>query len=314
MISARLWGFGMVRSSGPVQSVTAFLPVPTDDTPSGPAPRRAALVGRIVALCASVIVVMFLVIEIPPIARDFAAHPGSVGGDFTLYLDRTRAFLAGQGFYLERQLHGSYQWAVGDALYPPTAMLLFAPFLVLPAILWWALPIAIVGWVVWHHRPRPWAWPLILLCVAWPFTVTSVGFGNPVMWVSAFAALGTVYGWAAVLVLLKPSLAPFALIGIRTRRWWIALAIFGLVSLAFLPLWIEYVAVLRDGHLSIDYSLHDIPITMIGVVAWIAKSAPALDPEVVIGVQRVVARLPDRLQPRPRIVDDLGPDVIDRRA
>src|SRR6185369_8933092 len=38
---------GGVRSSGPVQSVTAFLPAPTDDIPSGPAPLwRASEVGK----------------------------------------------------------------------------------------------------------------------------------------------------------------------------------------------------------------------------------------------------------------------------
>ena len=61
------------------------------------------------------------------------------GTDLTLYLGATQRFLGGGTFYLERQLHGPYNGQPGDLFYPPPAVLLFAPFEVLPMILWWCV-------------------------------------------------------------------------------------------------------------------------------------------------------------------------------
>jgi len=117
------------------------------------------------------------------------------------------------------------------------------PFLVLPTFVWYVVPPLVIGWVIWHHRPAPWSWPLLALCLAWPFTVNTVLYGNPTPWIAMCVALGTVYGWPAVGVLLKPSLAPFALVGVRRPSWWIALTIGAALSLPLLPLWIQYLAV-----------------------------------------------------------------------
>ena len=100
---------------------------------------------------------------------------------------------------------------------PPTALLLFIPFTVLPGFLWWAIPAAAVGSMLWRLRPGPIAWPFLVLCVAWPPTVVKVAAGNPVIWAVAALALGTVWRWPSVFVLLKPSLIPFALFGSWTR-------------------------------------------------------------------------------------------------
>src|SRR5690348_5487772 len=74
----------------------------------------------------------------------------ALGGDMNLYLDAARHWLGGGSFYLDRQLAGPYEITGGDVLYPPVALALFVPFTVLPAVLWFAIPLAIVGWtVVW---------------------------------------------------------------------------------------------------------------------------------------------------------------------
>ena len=50
-------------------------------------------------------------------------------------------------------------------------------------------------------------------------TIWLVLSGNPVLWLAAAASLGIRAGWPSVGVLLKPSLAPLALIGVQRISW-----------------------------------------------------------------------------------------------
>lgn len=72
--------------------------------------------------------------------------PAIVGADFDGYLAAGRRFLETGSPYTAVQLLGPYDpWSLPQTevfLYPPTALLLVLPFLVLPAFLWWALPLA----------------------------------------------------------------------------------------------------------------------------------------------------------------------------
>ena len=95
-----------------------------------------------------------------------------------------------------------------------------------------------------------------------------MAFGNPSMWIAAFAAAGTVAGWPYVLVLLKPSLAPLALPGIRRRSWWIAGLALAAISLPFGSMWLDYVTAIRNADEGVLYSLRDVPIVLIPIVAW----------------------------------------------
>jgi hypothetical protein len=207
------------------------------------------------------------------LAGSKAAGLGRVGADLTLYLEATRGWLSGTGFYPTHQLAGPYIIADGDILYPPTAILLFVPFLALPPVLFWLIPAGVLGWVVIRHRPAPWTWPLMALCLAYPPTTVKLVHGNPFLWVSAAVALGTIYGWPAVLAVLKPTLAPFALIGSRTRRWWLAAAVLVLVSIPFGALWGEYVSVLVDSRnpAGVLYSLSDVPMLLVPLAAWLGR-------------------------------------------
>jgi hypothetical protein len=202
-----------------------------------------------------------------------AVAAGRVGADLRLYLDATQHVLGGAGFYPAHQLAGPYTIADGDILYPPPVLALFVPFLVVPAVLFWLIPLATVAVVVAYHRPRPWAWPLMALGLAFPITSLKLVHGNPVMWIAAATALGTVYAWPAVFVLLKPSLAPFALIGATRRTWWIALGALALATIPFGALWLDYARVVLDSHNPNGYlySLDEVPFVLVPVIAWIGS-------------------------------------------
>lgn len=163
-------------------------------------------------------------------------QPAAWGVDFHLYRDAASSWLAGDGFYHARQLAGPYTIAAGDILYPPTILWLLLPFTVLPDVLWWAIPAALTAWAIRRLRPAPWVWPLAVLPFAVPDDLGAVVHGNPIIWIAALTWLGAAYGWGGALVWLKPSLFPFALVGIWRRRWWVACAALAAVSLPFAPL------------------------------------------------------------------------------
>lgn len=203
-------------------------------------------------------------------ARWAEAGPG-FGADYRLYMAASARWLAGGPFYEPYQVAGPYQVIAPAILYPPTALVLFAPFTGLPAALWWAIPLSVTAWIMWAHHPRPVSWPVMALCLAVPTTAEVVYAGNPVLWVVAAVALGTRYGWPAVAVLLKPTLAPFALWGVHRRSWWLALATGAAMSLLFLSMWPDYLAVLKNARdpNGIAYSLNQVPTMLLPIVAWI---------------------------------------------
>jgi hypothetical protein len=200
------------------------------------------------------------------------------GVDYSTYMDAAREWLAGRGFYLDYQLTGPYVVVATERLYPPTILPLLAVFTVLPAVLWWVIPAAIVVGIVLYWRPSTLAWAGILACLAVPSTLELWATGNPGIWAAAAVAAGTRWGWPGVLVLLKPSLFPFAIVSIRSRGWWVAAAGFAFVSLAFLPMWGDYAAALvnaRGPRVSLLYSLGNVPLLLIPLVAWLARRQPA---------------------------------------
>jgi len=194
--------------------------------------------------------------------------------DYHIVIDATKRFLDGGTFYDPRQLSAPYGWdgtiqGWWPILYPPQSIALFAPFTVLPAPLWWAIPLITTGAIVAWHRPQPVAWPVLAACVWWPITTSKIVTGNPVMWTVAFVALGTIWRWPAVLALFKPSLFPFALIGWRDRRWWIVGALGALPFCWVLPDYLHAMSLFTSG---ISYSLAEVPLLLIPIVAWVAST------------------------------------------
>jgi hypothetical protein len=228
-----------------------------------------------VALSIAVFAVPLAFVAITP---DALEQP--FGVDFVLYRDVTLRWLAGGPYFEPYQLAGPYDITAGDVLYPPVALWLFVPFAVLPlpvsAVLWWTIPMAATAWAIVRDQPRPEAWPIVALCVAWPTTLLKTWTGNPVIWCVGALALGTLYLWPSVFVLLKPSLAPFALFGANRRSWWIALAVFVALCLPFGSLWADWVAsVVNSRGGGILYSTLEIPMLLIPLVAWLGRRRAA---------------------------------------
>jgi hypothetical protein len=71
-------------------------------------------------------------------------------------------------------------------------------------------------------------------------------------------------------------LAPFALAGFPRRAWWAGLGLVLVASALTLPLWPDYVAAMLNGTgLSpIPYTLPDLPLSFLPVVAWAARRRP----------------------------------------
>jgi hypothetical protein len=195
----------------------------------------------------------------------------NLGGDLDLYLGATRRWLGGGAFYEAFQLAGRYPITDGAVLYPPVALLLFVPFVFLPAFLWWAVPAATVAGSLVRLRPHPMAWPLMTGLALFSPAIVTVWAGNPVMWVLAALSLGCVLVGPAALVLIKPSLFPFALVGANRRRWWIALALFALACLPFWALWVDWMSVLLNSDGSLGYSAREALVLAIPLVAWTSR-------------------------------------------
>jgi hypothetical protein len=193
--------------------------------------------------------------------------------DLTIYTDATARLLSGDSWYLARQVAGPYELLDGDVLYPPVSAWFFLPWLVLPPWTFTVVPVAIVSWFVASARPAPWTWPIIVFGVVFPITLIYIAYANPTLWIAAFVALGLRFAWPGVLVLLKPSLAPFALIGIRSRGWWIGLAVLGFGSLPFLSATLDYPRIVLDAQGgSLLYSGTSIPIMVVPIVAWLGRT------------------------------------------
>lgn len=194
-----------------------------------------------------------------------------VGIDARIYFDAAQAWLREGQWYLPRQLAGPYGIEYGDVLYPPTLLYLLLPFQLLPMALWWIIPVSATTIALWSIRPPRWSWPVLVLCLAWPMSVEQLIKGNPVLWVVAVESVCLARGWPLTLVLIKPSLAPFALVGIRRRSWWLLLGLLVLATLPFRDLALAYPEVIlnsRGGGLL--YSVRDVPLLLLPVIAALA--------------------------------------------
>lgn len=197
-----------------------------------------------------------------------------LGIDYAFYRSVALRWLADGSYYLPHQLAGPYDVALMvDVLYPPSALVLFVPFAVLPAVLWWAVPLAVTGYIIASWRPGPWAIAAMLLLLAWPRAFSAFLYGNTDMWMMAAVAGGLRWGWPALAVTMKPSLAVFALVGIRHRSWWVALLLGAVYVALTAPLWSDYITAMQNLRVAPTYSLGSIPMLLIPVAAWVTGSS-----------------------------------------
>jgi hypothetical protein len=206
---------------------------------------------------------------------------GYVGVDHAIHNVFALRWWETGSMYLPAQIAGRFdpQLLTDDmtalpSMYPPTAVLLFVPFAVLPDVMWWVVPLGTIGYVIARWRPAPWAWPLLAAVIAYPATSSIVIVGNTAMWMVAGVCAALEWGWAGPLLLLKPSLAPLALIGIGRRTWWVALVVLVLVSVPFAGQWLAYAAVVGNAQTNLGYSLGTAPVFALPLVAWMARTAP----------------------------------------
>lgn len=214
---------------------------------------------------------------IPAMRLAFAVQTGQglLGVDYRLYTDAARRWLAGGPYLDPSQIASPHLLRAGDILYPPVILWLLVPFTVLPAVLWWAVPVSLLGWALWRLRPAPWAWPVMALLLTFPGWTDAYWLGQPTIWLPTLLALGLVRGGWAALVLLKPSLLPFALAGMSRRSWWLTVGALGLLSLPFGLMWLDWArAVMASGGGPL-YSLEQVPLMLVPVVAWAARSGAA---------------------------------------
>jgi hypothetical protein len=116
----------------------------------------------------------------------------------------------------------------------------------------------------------------MLVTLVWPNTADSIWAGSSNLWIVAGVAGGLIWGWPVAIIAFKPSFAPFMLIGVRRRSWWIAVALVAVLSLAMLSEWLRYVTVLQNLESpGVVYSLGDLPLLLVPVIAWAARRRPA---------------------------------------
>ena len=200
-----------------------------------------------------------------------ASSPRLVGDDFALYRSAAAGWLAGGGFYPEAQLAGPWAISGGAILYPPVILWLLVPFTVLPAELWWAVPAVAIAWALWIIRPGPLSWPTMAFLIGFSPFPASVRAGNPMIWALAALFVGCATVGPNVFVLLKPSLAPFALFGIWHRRWWLWAGAFALACVPFGVLWVDWVRSLISSDGTLAYSYREIGPFLVPLVAWAGR-------------------------------------------
>ena len=276
----------------------------------------ALVIAALLSLVAAAVVVTSF--------RAALGREGAVGIDFSLYVDRTRSWLEGDGFYLPRQLAGHpYPAMFGDAYYPPVAMLLTLPFTFgIPRLLWWVIPVTLLVASIIRIRPTVWALPVIAAILAYPRTWVAVICGNPSIWALAFLAAGLAWRWPAVFLPFKVTLAPFALIGIHRRSWWIGAAVGVALCLPFAATWVDWATAMGNVRMSpghgLDYVLGEWPIAL-GIVAvgLLSSQAPNRAIPSTYGAGTTVVRRidgsPVAQQPEAAAMNEEGPASPPRR-
>ena len=232
-----------------------------------------AVMGRAGRWYRPVAVGMTVAIGMVAVAMLWATVTGTMGTyfaqiDYGHYLGATRRWLDTGTPYLASEIAGRFEYEPLTFLHPPIALLLFLPFLWLPAFAWWAIPLTITTLCVLSFRPAPWSWPILALLLCHPNLDHGLVAGNSGMWMLAGIAAGLRLGWPALVVIAKPSIAPFILVGARHRSWWIGAAILVAACIPFGALWIDWLRVIVNSPGDWTYGVRDIPWLMMPVVAW----------------------------------------------
>jgi hypothetical protein len=236
------------------------------------APDRATLLRRVVVV-ASLTIVAF---EVLAFAIGWIAWHDRIplGLDWLGYRAGFERLLATGSPYAAFELAGPFVPEHLDFIHPPNALVLFAPFALLPQpldfIAWDAIPLAVLAYPL--RRLAWWAWPFVAALTMTDSLQYPILNGNSSLWMCAAFSLGLRFGWPAGLIAMKPSLAPLALVAIHRPRPAIALAILPIV--ATLPLLPDYLVVLRNANLGLSYSITQYSLVAFAAWPWVAERLP----------------------------------------
>ena len=177
------------------------------------------------------------------------------GIDYSTYMEATRRALSGGGFYASWQFNPAQpDPSLRSVLYPPLALLVFVPMSFLPPIAWWVVPVGTIAYVAWNQCRTPWQRVALLAAIASPPDLTALITGNGTLWVAAAVVAANRWAWPSAFIVLKPTFAPWAIIGVRSRSWWVALGGLVVVSLALLPMWLDWLRVMEAWYASPGWS------------------------------------------------------------
>lgn len=224
-------------------------------------------------LVVGLVVLVVWALRLPPMWTTFGAV------DYWTYLAFAERWLHTGSMYLATQLAGPFEPrplphvpALMPSMYPPQAVYLFAPFLVLPAVLWWAVPLGVLGYMFRRWRPAPWTWPLMLVLLLPQESTAILVAGNTTLWMAAALAAGLLWGWPAVLLSMKPTLFLFAVVASRHRSFWATLATVVVLCVPFGWLWLDYIAVVRNAEADIFYNVWSLPWLILPIIAWAGRA------------------------------------------
>jgi hypothetical protein len=222
---------------------------------------------RAFAIALTVVLLGYAVAQLFAVAQG-AMTRGELGHDANLYLTSAQRWLATGDFYYPAQT-APYPVSGTVIMYPPVALYLFTPLSFLPRILWWAIPLTILGWHLWACRPAWWSWPILAgLCATLPVSA-GLAYGNTEMWTAAAIAIACRFAPAALFLAIKPTVFPLALVFARDKRWWYGLAVLIALCIPFGDLWVDYViAMLNVEGANPLYSLPALVWFGIPLVAW----------------------------------------------
>jgi hypothetical protein len=201
---------------------------------------------------------------------------GAIGVDYRLYVGAAQRWLDTGQFYWPAQVAGPYHvHDIPSILYPPPVLYLLVPFTILPGVLFWVIPAILTAVAFWRLRPAPWSLMAMVGLAASGVVQGPIFWGTPVFWLVPVVAWGGLLGWPAPFVLLKPTLAPFALVGLRRPRSFLfGFVLLALLSAPFIGLWFDWLAVIRNSDLSPTYGIEQVALLLVPALAVIGSTRP----------------------------------------
>jgi hypothetical protein len=285
---------------GTIQAVRA-IDGPPATTPSAPFDRQR-FVRRVVVAGSLAVVGIQVALYVVGWLANHNAIP--LGLDWLGYRAGFDRLLATGTPYAPFELAGAFTPEHLDFIHPPNALVLIAPFAILPQpldyILWIAIPIGIFCYLL---RGLPWwAWPAVALLSTTNSLQYPILNGNSSLFMTAIFGLGFRYGWVVGLLAMKPTLAPLAIAGFggfrrSPRTILIASALAGIPILVTLPWLGDYVTVARNMQgIPLTYSVSNYSLIALAALPWVADKLPGW-----------IARARGARSPRPAEADPSAP-------